>query len=216
MSKKIRCVLIRHGLTQGNIEKRYIGRRTDQPLSEQGKELAVQKRPEYKDIIDNDALLISSPMTRARQTAALITGREDIHIIDELTETDFGDFEGKNHSELDGNERYQKWIDEGGMSGFPGGDDMKDYTAFVMAGFKKAIDYLNSSDKAVSGQELVIVCHGGTIMSIMHALTGKTPFGFLVNNLCGYVLDLELEDGKISCLSYDRIGDRIDIGSGYR
>ena len=39
---EIRLVLIRHGMTAANAERRYIGRRTDPPLSEQGRrELAV-------------------------------------------------------------------------------------------------------------------------------------------------------------------------------
>ena len=41
---EIRLVLIRHGMTAANAERRYIGRRTDPPLSEQGRrELSARR-----------------------------------------------------------------------------------------------------------------------------------------------------------------------------
>lgn len=34
-----------------------------------------------------------------------------VHIIEELAECDFGEFENKNYKELEGNAKYQAWID---------------------------------------------------------------------------------------------------------
>ena len=43
---QIELYLIRHGMTPGNAEHRYIGRQTDEPLSEDGRQqLEKKKRP---------------------------------------------------------------------------------------------------------------------------------------------------------------------------
>ena len=63
-------ILIRHGKTKGNLEKRYIGI-TDEPLTDEGAhELRQIKYPDA-DII------ISSPMLRCVQTAEIIYGKCD-------------------------------------------------------------------------------------------------------------------------------------------
>ena len=55
--------LIRHGMTPGNREHRYIGR-TDEPLSEEGR--AALLPPAWADQVESVCV---SPMLRARQTA---------------------------------------------------------------------------------------------------------------------------------------------------
>ena len=44
-----------------------------------------------------------SPLKRCVQTAEILFPGELVHIIDELAECDFGEFENKNYKELDGN-----------------------------------------------------------------------------------------------------------------
>ena len=60
--------LIRHGMTPGNEEHRYIGR-TDEPLSQKGREqlLTLQKKGVYPAA----ACVAASPLERCRQTAEL-------------------------------------------------------------------------------------------------------------------------------------------------
>ena len=84
----MRILLIRHGLTAGNKEKRYIGR-TDEPLCPEG--LAALGQCSYPCC----AALVSSPMQRCRQTAQILFPAQKIHICEALRECDFGDFEGK-------------------------------------------------------------------------------------------------------------------------
>lgn len=43
---------------------------------------------------------------------------EPVHIIEELAECDFGEFENKNYKELEGNPHYQEWIDSNGTLPF--------------------------------------------------------------------------------------------------
>ena len=101
----LKLILIRHGETQGNKLKRYIGKRTDEPLCpEAGNMLAQLAYPEVQAVY-------ASPMIRCTQTAGILFPGKKLNIIDELAECDFGEFENKNYQELDGNEHYQSWID---------------------------------------------------------------------------------------------------------
>ena len=117
----LKLILIRHGETQGNKLKRYIGKRTDEPLCpEAGNMLAQLAYPEVQAVY-------ASPMIRCTQTAGILFPGKKLNIIDELAECDFGEFENKNYQELDGNEHYQSWIDSGGLLPFPGGESREEF-----------------------------------------------------------------------------------------
>ena len=88
---------IRHGMTQGNLEKRYIGR-TDQPLCEHG---TVQAQTLANIGLPDCDFVFASPYLRCLQTAHILFPDQQIDILDELRECDFGDFEGKTAEELE-------------------------------------------------------------------------------------------------------------------
>lgn len=167
---------IRHGKTNGNLEKRYIGR-TDEPLCETG--LAQLKTISYPDC----DIVVSSPMKRCIETANLIYPSKQIMIYEDLRECDFGDFEGRNHTELDGNEVYQKWLDSGGLGIFPNGEDSTAFRERSITGFLKAV----TDNKTVNTISFIV--HGGTIMSILEkfVVTHKEFYDYMVENGHGYV-----------------------------
>ncbi len=67
--------LMRHGETQSDGVKRYIGQ-TDLPLSTIGKSQAKSWQAFFKEI--PLTAIVSSDLSRARETAAIIAGRRDI------------------------------------------------------------------------------------------------------------------------------------------
>lgn len=84
-----RLVLLRHGRTAWNAEKRLQGRQ-DIPLSDAGRAiLAGQRLPEYLMV----ARCHVSPLARAQQTARLL-GVVDPHTEPRLVEMHFGAYEG--------------------------------------------------------------------------------------------------------------------------
>ena len=89
----MKWILIRHGKTQGNIEQRYIGCRTDESLCSQGVESLKEK--EYPAV----QRVFVSPMKRCRETAELIYPGVPAEMIDDFRECDFGEFENKNYAE---------------------------------------------------------------------------------------------------------------------
>ena len=88
-------LLIRHGKTPGNRQRRYVGR-TDEGLSEEG---IFQLRQRTYPPCD---FLVSSPMRRCLETAEVLYGGQQVHICPGLEEMDFGEFEYKNYEELKG------------------------------------------------------------------------------------------------------------------
>ena len=82
---KLEVLLLRHGQTQGNLEKRYIGK-TDEPLllddtESMRKISALQKRLEQEGIAGSQKLFVS-PMLRCRQTAELLFPGQEQVVID--------------------------------------------------------------------------------------------------------------------------------------
>jgi probable phosphoglycerate mutase len=85
--------IMRHGQTDWNVKYKIQGR-TDIPLNEEGRAMAVAAREEYADI--NFDICYSSPLIRARETAELVLSGRDVPIItdDRLMEMSFGIYEG--------------------------------------------------------------------------------------------------------------------------
>ena len=136
---QIEVYLIRHGATNANREHRYLGR-TEEPLSEEGREelKAFQRQGIYPDPASLQALFVS-PMERCRETAELLFGDCEQHIIPEFREMDFGLFEGKNYQDLQGDARYQTWIDSNGTIPFPEGESREDFIARCRQGFEEML-----------------------------------------------------------------------------
>ena len=99
-----RLILIRHGETDWNVERRKQGR-NDQPLSKKG---AAQAKlvADYVNATFDVNKVWSSPLKRCAQTAAML--EKTVSTSDLLLEIDYGDWEGMLESEIDANypDRY--------------------------------------------------------------------------------------------------------------
>lgn len=152
----MKIYLIRHGMTIGNIQKRYIGM-TDEPLCEEGiKKLTGRPYPKAE-------IIYVSPLKRCIQTAQQIYGSQKMILCDGLREMDFGLFENKNYEELKDNPDYISWLESGGAKPFPGGEGRSDFTFRCQTAFEECLQQL----KAVNAETAAFVVHGGTIMAIM-------------------------------------------------
>lgn len=88
--------LIRHGATEWSESGRHTGR-TDLPLLPSGEERARTLLPR---LCSHDfALVLTSPLQRARETARL-AGYPDADIDGDLCEWDYGEFEGRTTNEI--------------------------------------------------------------------------------------------------------------------
>jgi probable phosphoglycerate mutase len=84
-------VLIRHGATEWSQNGRHTGR-TDLPLTDQGRAAARALVPRVAD--RTFALVLVSPLQRARETADLVGLGAHAIVDDDLHEWDYGDYEG--------------------------------------------------------------------------------------------------------------------------
>ncbi len=93
-----RLVVLRHAPTAWNRDKRLQGR-TDVTLDEEGVAIAARWRvdPHWRGY-----RILSSPLQRARMTAAVLFPDAEIGIDSRLVEMDFGAWEGKRLADLRG------------------------------------------------------------------------------------------------------------------
>lgn len=195
---KLEVLLLRHGQTQGNLEKRYIGK-TDEPLLMEDMERiqkvsSLQKRLKQENLVRPQKLFVS-PMLRCRQTAELLFPGQEQVVIDKLREMDFGRFEAKNYMELSADPVYQAWIDSGGRLPFPEGEDRECFIRRTMDGFLQMTEQAWQEN---CGQ-IAAVVHGGSIMAILSGLLQDDYFAYQVPNLAGYAFCYE-GAGKIQAV----------------
>ena len=168
---KITIVMIRHGETPSNKEHRYLGR-TDESLSVDGiQKLQKQKNDYYYPSAD---YVFSSPMKRCVETAQILYPDSEAILIPEWKEMDFGAFEGKNYRELQGDERYQAWIDSNGALPFPDGESREDFVGRCKQGFSRMLAKLRKLEEgeSINSRNVALIVHGGTIMSLLSSFYG--------------------------------------------
>lgn len=182
---------LRHGKTAGNLEKRYIGV-IDEPLCPEGKAELLAREP-----LARPSALYISPMKRCAETAVLLFPGVKPTVISDFRECDFGDFEGKNYAELNGSPAYQKFIGTMGME-IPNGESGETFRERCCRGFLQVVAEL----KANGVPDAVIVCHGGTIMSVMERFERRKMgfYGYQVQNGRGYCAHWDAELQFLSIL----------------
>lgn len=89
--------LVRHGQTEWSQNGRHTGR-TDLPLTEEGRSTARALGPALA-VLD-PTLVLTSPLSRARDTCALAGFGDIAHVDDRLREWDYGEAEGRTTAEI--------------------------------------------------------------------------------------------------------------------
>lgn len=181
----MKIYLIRHGQTKGNLEKRYVGR-TDESLCRK----AAEELKKY--IMPNVNKIYASPMKRCIETAQILYPNQTIEIVEDFRECDFGEFEYKNYEDLKENAAYQTFIDTMGESGFPQGENIRNFKERCQVAFYNVINQCQLEEK------VAFVVHGGTIMSIMEkfAIPHKDYYSWQIGNGQGYEVEVEWEGNE--------------------
>ena len=157
--KTFKIHLIRHGLTEGNLKQQYIGS-TDLPLAAAG----VTELQRLKGEVDYPRVdaVYSSPMLRAKQSAAILYPNKEVKTIDNLREIDFGDFEGKTANELELLPSYAEWA-SGKINAAPNGEDNTEFAKRLCVGLNEIV-----RDMMARGAEhSAVIMHGGAIMVLL-------------------------------------------------
>ena len=91
-----KVTLVRHGETEWSRKGLHTGL-TDVPLTDEGRRVAASLESRLAHL--EPALVLASPLARARETAAL-AGFPDAEIEPDLVEVDYGDAEGRRTREI--------------------------------------------------------------------------------------------------------------------
>jgi probable phosphoglycerate mutase len=107
--------LARHGETEWSLSGRHTGR-TDIPLTARGEEQAAALGVRLRGA--SFALVLASPLERARRTAELAGFSDRLEFDDDLMEVDYGEYEGRTTAEIHrARPDWDLWRD-----GCPGGE----------------------------------------------------------------------------------------------
>lgn len=161
--------LIRHGQTDFNAEFRFQGS-TDVPLNATGRDQARR----LKRLLERKGVrlwrLISSPLSRAVETASIISGDPpDVIIEPQLAEIDLGQYEGRLESEIAemlGPDAYAAWRAKCYTVPAPDGESMDDAIARVRMVTERICELGAENDVGV-------VAHQGVFMAVKSVISGR-------------------------------------------
>ncbi|GGO27128.1 bifunctional RNase H/acid phosphatase [Microbispora rosea subsp. aerata] len=163
-------LLLRHGQTPLSVEKRFSGL-GDPSLTPTGlaqaeaAALRLSRQPYEVEVI------VSSPLTRARQTAEALAARTGLAVLidDDLRETDFGAWEGHTFAEIQ--QRWPRelaaWLADPDVAP-PGGESF----AATARRVEQARDRIV---KAHEGRSVVVVSHVTPIKMLIRFALGAPP-----------------------------------------
>ena len=165
MSQLRRLVLVRHGEPEGAAGERLVGS-GDPALSAAGRSEMLRTRAALVgQVVD---LVVTTPLRRAFQSAAVLTGGATVRLEPDLREIHFGRWEGRERAQIEAADPilYKQWRDLAPDFEFPGGEPRAAFRARVQRGLDRVLH-----TRAAIGA--LVVVHKGVIRVIVDLLTGS-------------------------------------------
>jgi probable phosphoglycerate mutase len=153
-------VLLRHGVTQHSLERRFSGSGGpfDPPLVDAGREQAAAAAAEIERRGGAD-VVVCSPMVRTRETAQVVGEQLGLTpiVVDGLEELRFGEWEGRTFAEVMSGwpDAMAAWLESPDVAP-PGGESARAAAGRIGA----ALDRVLAEH---SGRRVLVVAHVGTI-----------------------------------------------------
>jgi alpha-ribazole phosphatase len=178
MDDRVVVGLYRHGLTEENRSKKYIGWH-DAVVPDAGYKELVRQAPLYPSY----EWVITSDLARCKQTAEALF--QDVPQLESclFRELHFGEWETKTYEELKSNGVYREWLNDPGIQ-IPGGESLSDFHKRLRMGWMQVKDvvmfdrhdpkYVGKSDSHPPFHcRIAIVTHGGVIRHLLTKLTAE-------------------------------------------
>jgi broad specificity phosphatase PhoE len=164
-----RLLLVRHGKTKLHKASRFWGK-TDVELNAEG----IRQARQLRDRLATEKIeaIYASNLSRARRTAEIIASRHqpDVTLCEELDECNFGRCEGLTFEEI--SRLYPELAEllngSDMLARFPGGESLEDLDNRI----RKFLPILEEHD---SGETVLIVAHGGTLLLLICQLLRIGP-----------------------------------------
>lgn len=163
MTEPVTLYFVRHGESEANAARRFAGR-TDSPLTERGRAQAKAVAEALAKV--HFDRIVSSPLSRCRDTALVIAQRHQlpVDLEPDLVEIDVGERTGSPFDEVRG---LPEWRDDGFVA-WPRGETLEE----VLDRAHRAIARIAAAN---AGQRVLVVGHGGVTRILMSHFLGLLP-----------------------------------------
>ena len=210
-----RLVLVRHGQSHGNVDRRLDTRPPGAELTDLGRE---QARGFAAALSSPPGLIVHSIATRAVQTATEIHSAvavppsHGIHEFEGIHEVQVGELENRSdeaaHDEFNGT--YRRWHGGELSLALPGGENGHQ----VLERYLPVLDRLRTSylDDGNWQGDIVVVSHGAAIRLVAAALAGIDGAFAIDHHLANTesVVLAPVTDGRWSCLQWGKVRPPFD------
>jgi broad specificity phosphatase PhoE len=190
----LRLILVRHGETYWNAQRRVQGGDSDVELNEVGWKQAAKLVSFLKN--ENIDAVISSPLKRALVTAQIIAGQHQlpVEIHDGLKEIDVGELEGLSLSSLSitFSQLLMQWW-QGGAERLPGGESF--------------VELQERCWEAV--EPLLVKYEDGTVVIISHYFVTLAIIFKALDLPLEYLAKFRVDLGGVSILEFEDYGARL-------
>lgn len=185
-----KLILVRHAVTDDNKLNRLSGH-IDSKVSEEGKN-QIKKLTNY---LKNEQIdkIYTTTSSRTKDTVSELIKINKVEVYEskELSEINFGDFEGKNFEHIKNNypQEFNKIIEEGNRYKYPNGESLEDC-------YQRIANKMDSILQGNESETILICSHAGTIRNILTYLISnsiKYHWNFRIDNAS--VSIVEIEDG---------------------
>jgi alpha-ribazole phosphatase len=150
---RVVIALFRHGITEENRRKAYLGW-NDSPLCPESKPISVTNSYQR---------YFSSDLQRCTDTAEILFPSSSPYLLKELREMNFGQWEGNTYEDLKENRLYRQWLADPVTHCPPDGESFDKFTKRVDAGWARMIEEVLSSRL----QSCAMITHGGVIRYLL-------------------------------------------------
>ena len=155
MADRVVIALFRHGLTEENKRKAYLGW-SDSPLCSDT--MPVASIREYD-------CYFSSDLKRCVETAKRLFPHAKPFLLKELREMNFGKWDGKTYEDLENDGLYRQWLSDPYHYCPPNGESFLQFTSRVDAGWKKVKEEILTKKR----NRCALITHGGVIKYLLSA-----------------------------------------------
>ncbi len=201
-----RLVLVRHGQSHGNVERRIDTRPPGAELTDLGRD---QARAFARELPHPAGLIVHSVAVRAAQTAEAISAELglDTHEFEGIHEVQVGDLENRNDDDAIASFEsvYQRWHEGDLDVPMPGGETGNE----VLDRYVPVLTQLRMrhlDDNAWHG-DIVVVSHGAAIRLVSAVLAGVDSSFALDHHLANAesVVLAPITDGRWSCVQWSTL-----------
>lgn len=153
--------LYRHGITEANQKKIYIGW-TDVPVAEEGKERLAQTRT-FRPEADR---VIASDLKRCTESAEQLFPGQPALLNSGFREINFGAWEGKTANELMDRSDFSQWLNDPDNMQPENGESFEDFSKRVLNAWYTTREWCYQDEITT----IAIITHGGPIRRLLMEL----------------------------------------------